>query len=87
MSASWTPGGPALEKKIWRLPDARYPVGAGWLIDFDNGLAANDWGIYTDVVPGEYQVCFGAVPEKTAPPCQNTTVSESATTTVTGTYT
>ncbi len=59
-------------------------VGATISID---GVIADDWGVFTDLPPRTYQVCFGAVAGKTAPACQNAVVTASGTTTITGTYT
>ena len=39
-------------------------VGATISID---GVIADDWGVFTDLPPRTYQVCFGAVAGKTAP--------------------
>ena len=54
---------------------------------FVDSTPRNDWGMWTDLAPGNYQVCFGDVDGYTAPGCQNATVTVGATTTVTGTYT
>jgi hypothetical protein len=51
-----------------------------------NGVAADDWGVYTDEPVGTYTVCFGAVAGDPTPACQSSTVTAGATTTVTGTY-
>jgi hypothetical protein len=51
-----------------------------------DGVPRNDGGLWTEVPPGTYEVCFGA-PGYVTPPCQNNqVVVASATTTVTGTY-
>lgn len=50
-------------------------------------VARDDWGIYTDLAVGTYQVCFGAVRDYAPPPCQNASVTAGTTTTVTGNYT
>jgi hypothetical protein len=52
-----------------------------------DGIPANDWGVYTDRPPGTYHVCFGDVPGKITPPCQDAVVTAGDTTTITGTYT
>jgi hypothetical protein len=46
----------------------------------------NDWGMWTDVPTGSYQVCFGPVQGFIAPPCQNATVNAGQLTTITGSY-
>jgi len=51
-----------------------------------DGVPRNDWGVWTDLPAGSYQVCFGAVDGFTAPPCQTATVSAGALRTVTGNY-
>jgi alpha-tubulin suppressor-like RCC1 family protein len=52
-----------------------------------DGVTADDWGVFTDLPPRTYQVCFGAVAGRTAPACQSAVVTPGGTTTVTGTYT
>ncbi len=52
-----------------------------------NGQVANAYGMWTSKAPGTYDVCFGAVPGYTTPPCQNgVSVTAGMTTTITGTY-
>jgi hypothetical protein len=51
-----------------------------------DGVPRNDWGMWTDVPTGAHQVCFGDVPSKTTPACQNVTVNAGSLTTVTGLY-
>jgi hypothetical protein len=54
---------------------------------FVNGIPADDWGLYTDLPPGSYQVCFGVVVGyANTPACQSATVTAGSTTTITGTY-
>jgi hypothetical protein len=51
------------------------------------GQPADDWGVWTDLPAGTYQVCFGPVSTKTnTPPCQSAVVTAGATTTIVGTY-
>lgn len=52
-----------------------------------DGVATDDWGMWTDVPVGSHQVCFGAVADYDAPACQNADVTAGNQTTVTGTYT
>ena len=52
-----------------------------------NGNPADDWGVFTDLPVGTYNVCFGAVVGKTAPACQSRSVTAGTTNTTTGTYT
>ncbi|MGH3656208.1 MAG: RHS repeat-associated core domain-containing protein, partial [Micromonosporaceae bacterium] len=59
------------------------PVPATITID---GIARNNWAVWTDLPAGGYQVCFGQVPAHVAPPCRYVTLTPGATTTVTGTY-
>jgi hypothetical protein len=67
------------------LQVATSPATAGTI--FVNGVPADDWGLYTDLAPDTYTVCFGVVPAKTGPPCQTPTVTAGSTTSVSGTYT
>lgn len=59
-------------------------VPASILVD---GVVRNDWGLWADVEPGLYEVCFGAVAGFDAPPCQNVEITAGATTDVVGAYT
>jgi len=52
-----------------------------------DGNPANDWGMWTDLTPGAYTVCFGDVADFAAPPCEVTNVVAGATVVVTGTFT
>jgi hypothetical protein len=52
-----------------------------------DGLPRNDWGMWTDIPVGNYQVCFGAVADFAPPGCENANVQAGQLTTVTGTYT
>jgi hypothetical protein len=52
-----------------------------------DGVPRDDWGMWTDLTPGDYQVCFGPVAGYAAPECQTATVTAGGTTTVTGHYT
>ena len=47
----------------------------------------NAWGVWTDLEPGTYDVCFGDVVGFTAPPCQPAVVTAGANTTINGTFT
>jgi hypothetical protein len=51
------------------------------------GVPRNDWGMWTDLPPGTYQVCFGSAAGYFTPPCQTHTVTAGSTTSVTATYT
>ena len=52
-----------------------------------NGLPREDWGLWTSVEPGSYQVCFGAAPGfSNTPTCQTQNVTVNTLTTFTGTY-
>ena len=52
-----------------------------------DGAIANSWGLsWVQRTPGSHQVCFTAVPGYTTPPCQTATMSQYATTNVTGTF-
>jgi hypothetical protein len=51
-----------------------------------DGVARNDWGMWTDFPNGQHTVCFTNVPGKKAPPCQTVTVTPGQTTTVTGSF-
>ena len=51
-----------------------------------DGVARDDWGIFTDFAVGSHQVCFGPVADLVPPSCQTVNVTAGATTPVTGTY-
>ncbi len=51
-----------------------------------DGNPANDWGMWTDMAPGDYLVCYGAVAGFDAPPCETATVVAGATTMLVGDY-
>ncbi len=51
-----------------------------------DGVPRNDWGMWTDLPPGSYEVCFGAVTGYTTPGCQTANVTAGQTTTVTGDF-
>ena len=53
---------------------------------FVDGIPRNDWGMWTDLDPGDYQVCFGDVTGYTPPTCQTATITAGNTTNITGTY-
>jgi len=50
-----------------------------------NLVPRDDWGIWTDVEPGSYQVCFGLA-DGFSPPCETVAVVAGTTTTVTGSW-
>ena len=52
-----------------------------------DGVARNDWGLWAEVPPGTYQVCFGAVAGFATPSCRAVAVTPGATATTTGTFT
>ncbi len=52
-----------------------------------DGVARNDWSVWTPVAPGTHQVCFSEVPGLDPPPCRDVTVTARATATTTGTFT
>jgi len=52
-----------------------------------DGVPRNDWGVWADVAPGTYNVCFGNVAGYAVPTCRNVTVTAGATATTTGTFT
>ena len=47
----------------------------------------NNWGLWTDLQPESYTVCFGAVKGYDVPPCRLVQIVAGATTTTTGTFT
>jgi hypothetical protein len=51
-----------------------------------DGLALDDWGIWTDIATGSHRVCFGAYAGYRPPRCQTVSVSAWNTTTITGNY-
>lgn len=52
-----------------------------------NGIPSDDWGVFTDMPPGTYQVCFGIAGSfVNTPACQSAVVTAGSTTTITGTY-
>jgi Tol biopolymer transport system component len=52
-----------------------------------DGQPANDWGVWTDLDPGTYEVCFGAVADFSPPPCQVANITAGNTETITGIFT
>jgi hypothetical protein len=52
-----------------------------------DGVARNDWGLWTEVPAGTYNVCFGAVAGYNAPSCRDVVVTAGSTGTTTGTFT
>ena len=60
------------------------PVPATISVD---GVPMNEWGMWTDVVPGLREVCFGAVEGYTAPPCEQHNLVPGANPVVVGVYT
>jgi Ca2+-binding RTX toxin-like protein len=51
------------------------------------GEPANDWGMWSDIAPGIYEVCWGAVEFWAPPLCQDATVTAGATTPIIGDFT
>lgn len=58
---------------------------SGAVISVD-GVVRDNATVYTDLAPGTYTVCWGALAGRVAPPCRATTVTAGALTTVIGTY-
>jgi alpha-tubulin suppressor-like RCC1 family protein len=52
-----------------------------------DGIAMDDWGVYTDLPAGSHMVCFGLVKDFTSPGCQPATVTAGSTTLITGAFT
>ena len=50
-----------------------------------DGVARNNWGLWTDVPTGSHQVCFGPVADN-PPSCENAMVNAGQLTTITGMY-
>jgi hypothetical protein len=54
---------------------------------FINGIPSDDWGVFTDLAPASYQVCFGAVVGfVNTPACQSAVITGGSTTAISGTY-
>ncbi len=51
-----------------------------------DGIPRNEWAMWTDLVSGDYQVCFGDVTGYVTPTCQTATITAGTTTAITGTY-
>lgn len=51
-----------------------------------DGIARDDWGVWTDVPTGSHQVCYGKVADWIPPPCQTVVVSAGSTTVTTGNF-
>lgn len=51
------------------------------------GVPRNAWGLWAEVVPGTYNVCFTEIDGWAPPPCRSVTVASGATATTTGTFT
>jgi len=74
--------------RVWQPSD---PVGGTIYVrdlsEPNKGLIARDaWGMWTDYPPGDYEVCWGPVAGKTAPPCESVTVVAGETTVVARVY-
>ena len=52
-----------------------------------DGVPRNDWGVWTDLPAGSYQVCFGDVAGFNTPSCQTANLTAGQTTVITGTFT
>ena len=50
------------------------------------GVARNDWGLWAEVAPGTYNVCFGAVQGFDVPACRDVVVTAGSTGVTTGTF-
>lgn len=51
------------------------------------GVPRNDWGLWAEVAPGTYNVCFGKVAGYAVPACRDVVVTAGATASTTGTFT
>jgi hypothetical protein len=52
-----------------------------------DGIPRDDWGVWTEMPPATYDVCFGQVTGlANTPACQSVSVTPGQTATVTGTY-
>jgi len=54
---------------------------------FVDGLPRDDWGMWTDLEAGSYQVCFGDVDGFTTPACEAAVLTAGVLTSITGVYT
>jgi hypothetical protein len=52
-----------------------------------DGVARNDWGLWTEIDPGTHNVCFGAVEDFNVPACRDVVVTAGNTAATTGTFT
>jgi hypothetical protein len=52
-----------------------------------DGVPMNDWGMWTDLPAGSYQVCYGDVADYAAPACETAIITAGTTTSVTGVFT
>jgi hypothetical protein len=52
-----------------------------------DGVPRNDWGLWAEVKPGTYNVCFGKVAGYDPPPCRNVQTFTGGGATTTGTFT
>lgn len=52
-----------------------------------DGVPRNDWGLWTEMPPGDHQVCFGKVAGFVAPACRQVTVVAGSTLVTTGAFT
>jgi hypothetical protein len=54
---------------------------------FVNGIASDEWGVWTDLPVGTYNVCFGQINSfANTPACKPAVLTAGATTTITGVY-
>ena len=61
------------------------PAGPDGVISVD-GVARDDYGLWTEVPVGTHTVCWGAVSGKASPACQSVSVTAGTTSIVTGNY-
>jgi hypothetical protein len=73
----------AYRPRGWLRVQTDPPVASTIRVD---GVVRNDWGMWTDLDPGTYEVCYGAVAGFDPPPCQTVHVEPGATTDVVGRF-
>ncbi len=65
--------------RVLTSPAMAVPIGV-------DGIPRNDWGLWTDYPPGDYQVCFPHVAGFNDPPCQMANITSGSTINISGTY-
>ena len=77
----WSSAADASQGWLWVTNNPALPA----TISID-GTPSGVWGVFTDLEPGDHEVCFGDVTGYTTPACQTVTITPGDTIQVTGTF-